>query len=187
MIDIVRGAGAGFINMAERLGYSDLITFQDGKLSWGLNKKYTLFGMDTDVRKAVEKTKPDFIFDQEIEKRADYMHQRNSGLNHIICQLAAKNDVAVAFSFVQLLDLRTRSKAMGRMAQNIKLCRKYKVRMIIASFAQEPYQMRAPKDLISLFVKIGMHPKEAKDALSEAQRIIERKKKVMVADGVEVI
>ena len=43
--------------------------------------------------------------------------------------------------------------------------KKYKVKTLIASFASDPYGMRAPNDLASFFVSLGMHPKEAKDSL----------------------
>ena len=38
--------------------------------------------------------------------------------------------------------------------------------MIIASFATNPYEMRGAKELESLGVALGMHPKEAKEALN---------------------
>ena len=39
--------------------------------------------------------------------------------------------------------------------QNIDLCRKYKVKMLIASFAKDPSGMKSPHDLISLFKVLG--------------------------------
>jgi RNase P/RNase MRP subunit p30 len=37
--------------------------------------------------------------------------------------------------------------------------------MKIASFATNPYEMRAPAELTALFTQIGMHPTEAAKAL----------------------
>ena len=42
----------------------------------------------------------------------------------------------------------------------INLRRKYKVKTVIASFAQNPYGMRSPYDVISLFANLGMRQKE---------------------------
>ena len=37
--------------------------------------------------------------------------------------------------------------------------------MIIASMATNPYEMRAPKDLETIFQQLGMHPEETRKAV----------------------
>ncbi len=85
-----------------------------------------------------------------------------------VARLAKKNDVAIGFSFNSVLNSSgmLRAQIIGRMQQNISLCRKYKNKTVIASFARNPYEMRAPGDLMAFFVAIGMHQKEAKDGLN---------------------
>lgn len=116
-------------------------------------------------REVIEKPKANLVFSLEEYGWKDYMHQRASGLNHILCRLANKNKVIVGFSLSSLLDSRSVSIILGRIMQNIKLCRKFKVKTMICSFAQNPYQMRSPHDIMSLFTILGMHEKEAKDSL----------------------
>ncbi len=121
-----------------------------------------------DDRKILENSDEVILFNLEINKKPDFMHQRASGLNHVMCKLAYRNDISIAFPFSTILTYENRKRAelIGRIMQNIKLCRKYKVKTIIASFAKKPHEMRAPKDLISFFTNIEMHAKEAKDSLS---------------------
>ena len=101
---------------------------------------------------------------EEIQKK-DYMHQRASGLNHTACELAKKNNVAIGFSYSTLLSKSSAPLLIGRMMQNISLCQKYKVKTIIGSFSSNPYEMRAPHDIISLFTLFGMNSKTARDSI----------------------
>jgi len=111
----------------------------------------------------IEKKKADVLFSLEDGKREDFMHHRASGLNHVLCTLASKNKIAVGFSFNMLLrDRKNLYKILGRMMQNIQLCRKYKVKTLIGSFAERPFEMRAAENLINLFSVLGMNKGEVK-------------------------
>lgn len=140
-------------------------------------------------RHVFEKTKVDLVFDLEQGSRADHTHQRNSGLNHILCNIAKERNILIGFNFNSVLKAKNKKKIIGRMMQNVKLCRKYKVKTVIASFAKNPFEMRSFYDLISFGVTIGMHPKQAKDSLNNAeQRILLNKKKKSkgyIAEGIE--
>jgi len=108
------------------------------------------------------------IFGLESSKIDDFIFYRNSGLDQILCKLAVKNNNIVCFSFNSILNTEKyeRAKIFGRIMQNIWLCRKYKVKTLIASFAAKPSEMRALHDLASLFQIIGIHPSEAQKAMN---------------------
>ena len=91
------------------------------------------------------------IFSFEENQRRDFIHQRASGLNHILCSLARKNNIAVGFSFTSILNAKSRHEILGRIMQNLRMCKQFKVKAIIASFAKDPYEMRSMHDLMSLF------------------------------------
>ncbi|MEK6857804.1 MAG: RNase P subunit p30 family protein [Nanoarchaeota archaeon] len=118
-------------------------------------------------RHSIEKMKPDIMFGFEESERTDTMHQRYSGLNNVLCELVFRNKVRVVFSFNSILNSSGAQRAVifGRMMQNISLCRKYKVKTLVGSFAKQTSEMRSAKDLQSLFITLGMHPKEAKEAM----------------------
>ena len=117
-------------------------------------------------REVLEKSEASVLFELESQNKRDFMHHRASGLNHILCSLANKNRKIIGFSFNSILNSKYKAQTLGRISQNIRLCRKYKVKTLIGSFAQTPFEMRSPYDLISLFVVLGMHPKDAKDSIS---------------------
>lgn len=196
MIDIVFPGKneKDFIELAEKLGYSGLVLVYDNKESIPDLKKFkTKLKLKTallasqkkvqsartksklvfvkaveDNRFAFEKSRPDLVFAVEEAQPRDFMHQRGSGLNHIMCRFAKENNVKIGFSFNSILNSSAMSRAqiIGRMQQNILLCRKFKCNTVIASFAKDPYEMRFSKDLLAFFTQIGMHQKEAKDSLN---------------------
>jgi len=125
--------------------------------SSGLKNKRTFIvaKSSTNDKEAIEKLKPDVIFSFEDHARKDFIHQRASGFNHILCKSAKDNDVIIGFSLSSILNVENKHEILGRIMQNMKLCRKFKVKMLIASFAQDPLGMRSSHDLISLFKVLG--------------------------------
>ena len=112
----------------------------------------------------IEKKKADVLFSLEDQNREDFMHHRASGLNHVLCELANKNKVIVGFSFGLLLkNKKNLYKLLGRMMQNIRLCRKFKVKTLIGSFADWPFEMRGSGGIASLFGLMGSQEKNNLD------------------------
>jgi RNase P/RNase MRP subunit p30 len=109
-------------------------------------------------RLVVEKNKGIILYNTEYQQKKDFMHHRNSGLNHILCRFAHENNITIGVSFSNLLhaDKCTKAVLIGRNMQNTRLCRKYKVPMILGSFATDVYEMRAYYDLQSLGSVFGM-------------------------------
>jgi len=211
LIDIVlpNNNESKLIVMAKKLGYDGLCmiyktpravtsdkflqfsgVLADVKTTKRFKKSDLVAVKTTDARQVVEKARPDLVYGVELHKKTDFLHQRNSGLNQIICRFASEHDVAVGFAFSGLMGAR-KDRILGRMRQNIRLCRKYKIPMVIASFAGTPFQMRAPQDLLSLFISLGMHPKEASDSLMRPHEIILRNQKKKspkyISPGVELV
>ncbi len=126
-----------------------------------------LFRSTGNDRWILEKSNADIIFEMESSQKKDFMHHRASGLNQVMCKIAQETGKTIAFSFSSLLSANPmlRAQLIGKMMQNARFCRKYKVKTIIASFAKTPYQMRAPSELAAFGASIGMHPKEAAESL----------------------
>jgi len=120
------------------------------------------------VRLFFENKKIRLIYGIEETYKKDYLHQRASGLNHTMCEIARNNNIAVGFSYSLLLnkDKLQNSILMGRMMQNISLCQKYKVKTIIASFSSRPFDLRLRHDISSLFKILGMNEKQLNDPLN---------------------
>ncbi len=136
---------------------------------------------------------PDVLLSPHFAAGKDFMKARNAGLDSVTFKIAAKNKVAIGIDFSEILRAgeKEREILLGRIMQNIKLCRKYKVRMLLASFASSVLEMRSAHDLQALAQAIGMTPKEARDSLQEAERIMkrneERKSPDYVSEGIRVV
>ena|SRR3989344_7362701 len=124
--------------------------------------------LDT-IRKLAEHTRPAIIHGVEAHSPKDHIHQRGSGINHIIARFLHTNNTAYAFALAPLIrnSPAERAAILGRIRQNIVLFQKYHVRMLIGSFARTPAELRTPGDTQSLFTILGMQPHELRDAMNE--------------------
>ncbi|RLE46380.1 hypothetical protein DRJ22_02075 [Candidatus Woesearchaeota archaeon] len=189
MIDVVfpRNNEGAFVDMACKLGFDSLVFVYDSldfrKIS---SKKVNVFyalllppekiGVarsrrvlafykgGSRAREAIERSF-DVVFSVEDDPRPDHLHFRNSGLNHVLCRIAHKNNVRLGFSFSEVLNSVNRHVLLGRIMQNIRFCRKFKVHMIVASFARSPFEMRSFFELRAFFETLGMTSKESASAL----------------------
>ena len=129
------------------------------------------------IRKLIETKKIDIVTNLEEIYPNDNLNFRSSGIDQVVCKLASKNNIAVAFNFSLILnnDSFNRAKFLGRMMQNVRLFRKYKVKMIIASFASNEFELRSKDALRSFGICIGMNPKEAKDATEYLNKLVSRR------------
>lgn len=105
----------------------------------------------------IEGQKIRLIFGFEEISKKDFLHQRASGLNHIMCDLLRRNNVTVGFSYSSLFNKKNQALLIGRMMQNIALCRKYNAKTVIGSFSEKPFDLRPRHDIDSLFSLLGMN------------------------------
>lgn len=163
-----------FLKLAKKLEIT--IAFASPKKIRGLQvhqarigKKDTLIWKAGDnLREIIEKSSVNIIFGLEELRAGDFLHHRASGLNQVLCALLRKKDKTIGFSFSSLLRASPikRAQIIGRMQQNFRLCKKYKVKTIIASFAEKPYEMRRQGDLAGLFKSLGMDPRMVKESFA---------------------
>lgn len=206
MIDIVfpKGNEKDFVETAKRLGYSGLCLAYGEKDRAGLDrasqaqeKDFAVFtGI---VCRKMPKTKAglylaeksdrpflkgnqDIIFN--IEGTRDFIHQRESGLNHILCRMMQENDVAYGIPFSSILNSDRRPALLGQIMQNIRLCQKYRVNIAVASFASDPYDMRALADMEALARVLGI--KNAKKSLKYISNLL-RMKQRQIRKGIQRI
>ncbi len=107
------------------------------------------------LRFALERTKVDMILGVEKLHHVDHTHYPRSGLDQILCKIAVAKEKTIAFSFSEILHSKERSKLMTRMMFNIKLCKKYKVKMLFTNFSTRFEEMRSAKDLQAFFRLLG--------------------------------
>jgi RNase P/RNase MRP subunit p30 len=93
------------------------------------------------------------IIDFESGKRDDFIHHRNSGLNQVFIEQAIRSEKTLLINASQLfVALQPQAIILGRMKQNNDFFKKYKPTVLVVSGAQEPLEMRAPRDLENILL-----------------------------------
>ncbi|MEM3405353.1 MAG: hypothetical protein QW117_00015 [Candidatus Pacearchaeota archaeon] len=126
-----------------------------------LNKKIIVLGKDIEFnRKILENKKVNMLILNHKQKK-DTLRQRDSSLNHILCKIAKKNNVIIAFDFSELerTDKKEKAILLSRWIQNIKLCKKYKVKFKILTNKNK-------KNIFSFLLTLSCDTKNAKEALN---------------------
>ena len=118
------------------------------------------------ARNYLENRQYDGVYDLEVHGGREFMHHRNSGLNQVLCKIACDKKKIIIFDIGSLLSSSGQKRALiiGRMQQNVRLCRKYKVTIAFASFARDEFGLRRPQEMVSIGQLIGMTYAEAKAA-----------------------
>ncbi len=111
---------------------------------------------------------PKYLLGLGESELSDKTHQRESGLNQPLLRELHKKGVTVVLSVDKLLSCsgQERARLMGRWMQNIILCRKYNVPILIASCASTPYAIRSSHDRQSTGIVLGMQPTEAAEPMT---------------------
>lgn len=155
--------GSGFVLVSGDSKKQLLKSIKDGKKK-GLMTIYLVKDEEM-LRFALEKTSVDMVFGQELINAKDSVHFVRGGLDQITCKIAASQGKIVGFSFSDILGVSggERSRLLARMMFNIKLCKKYKVRMFFGNFSLEKMSMRSGKDLEAFFRVLGGSGKEVSE------------------------
>jgi hypothetical protein len=103
----------------------------------------------------LEKTSASALVNVEFGHKPDHTHFRRSGLDQVLCRFAARGGKMLLCSMSRLLDAPDKPLILGRVAQNIVFCRKYKVVYSFVSFAHDPLEMKGMHDLKSLMRALG--------------------------------
>ena len=113
------------------------------------NKKLkTIFKADSEemLRFVLERTSIDIVYGMETIHPKDSTHFVRGGLDQVLCTIAAEKNKILAISFADILNSQDRKKFLARIKFNVKLCKKYKVQIMLCSFAESGEGMRSAKD-----------------------------------------
>lgn len=115
-------------------------------------KKYPLLVIKADQETdlwVIEHIKNVILYGFELQDRKDFMHHRNSGMNHIVAKQMKEKNIVYGFPLSIFLhaSLDEQATLLGRLQQNIAVLQKYKVEILIGAFSSEPMDMRNGKDV----------------------------------------
>lgn len=111
-------------------------------------------------RKILEYGNFDILLSIESSEKSDSLRQLESGLNHVLAKIAAKNNIAIGIDLDEILKLDKKEKAvrLSRIKQNIKICRKAKAKLKILNF-KDKYNAS------SFLISLGASTQQAKEAI----------------------
>jgi len=111
-------------------------------------------------RKILENKKVDILLSPELTEK-DKLKERGSGLNEVLCKIAAKNKTVIGIDLKEILKTKGKERAilLSRLIQNIKLCKRTATEIKIFP---EKYNK---KDLFSLLLTLGASTNQAKKAI----------------------
>jgi len=112
-------------------------------------KLIAVLGRDNSFnRRMLEKTKINYLISPELAGKKDTLKKRDSGLNHVLAKLAKQNNIEIIIDFFSVKKLEPKEKAirLGRIMQNIRICRKAKCKIKIASLALNKKEITGEKD-----------------------------------------
>lgn len=92
------------------------------------------------------------IYNNEFGKEKDGIHQRRSGINHIVLREIKKKNIELLCSITELNKLNEEEKAvvMGRIKQNIKQSKRAKVKYELVTLARTKTEMKNIVDVKAL-------------------------------------
>lgn len=111
-------------------------------------------------RKIVEMKEVNILLSPEIHERKDKLKQKDSGLNEVLCKIAAKNKIKIGIDLEEIKNQEKKEKAiiLARIMQNLILCKKAKCDIIILG----KYDKRAA---FSFLLTLGASTEQAKKAV----------------------
>ena len=130
-------------------------------------------GGDIDInRAACENPKVDILAHPEFKRK-------DSGLDHVMAAAAAKNKVAIELNFRSFLHSSGKARAylLASMQRNAMLCKKFDAPVIVASAAENAWEMRAGKELSTLAYLAGMDVENAITTVSTIPEFLVRRVK----------
>ncbi|MCF7866430.1 hypothetical protein K9L67_02480 [Candidatus Woesearchaeota archaeon] len=168
-----------FIEIAEKLDIKELIFLYNNKeadltkiqektkikiLTGKLDKKnpkQTTFCKGT--RQNIEDKNCTHIYGLETIEEKEHYHYRKSGMNQVHAKLIKEKNKTLVFDIEKILESKEPEKILGRMKQNLKLAKKYDLKIIICSMATKPENLRTTKHYQALIKTLG-YEEQAKKA-----------------------
>lgn len=116
------------------------------KIRESKGKEIVFYSSDDDLlRKVLEKEKINMIL-ISLKDRKDKVKQRDSGFNQVLAKIAKAKDIKVGINLDEVFDAgkEERTEILSRIRQNIKICRKDKVKMeFVSKRAVDKYNLNA--------------------------------------------
>jgi RNase P/RNase MRP subunit p30 len=148
-----------FLWKAKELGFSDLIFALPYQENLNLNsidaviiKTDSLKELRKQINIAKKKNKKPIIIATNDILRQTFENKQTfivmPELNHVLCNLAKKNDITIVIDFSSIRkSVKEKAIIIEKILRIVRLCRKYKTKMMVASFSKKPEEMISARDM----------------------------------------
>ncbi len=202
---------AGSVEMCRRLGWDTICSSHGGDMGCAVvsgrvrkNARKALDGgadiivadgrLEKDAREASETWEVDLIADPELNADRDPVNQWSGGLDHIMCSFMNERGIGYCVNADNILDAggRDRVRVLGRITQNIRLCKKYKVKVVFACGTRSKWNVRSPHDLMEIAKLTGLSSSDARKTVSKnpqffIDKAVKRNDPDVLLKGLEVV
>jgi len=128
-----------------------------------LGKEVIVRAQDVEFnRKILEIKEVDILLSPELHNRKDKLKERDSGLNEILCRIAAKNNIKIGIDIEEIKKAEGKERAiiLARLMQNIMLCKKTRAEIKILNCKEKD-----KREAFSLLLTLGASTEQAKKAI----------------------
>ena len=146
-----------------------------------LHKEFSIIfvqgGLNKINRFILESTSADVLVDPHTSKykiKTDFIHHFNSGINHILATFAKEKETIFMInlnSFIQ--KKKNLSKDIGRISQNIKLCRKYNIPIFLNYIVYKQSQIKTYAELSNILHLLGGSKEQSSNMFSSFEKKVE--------------
>lgn len=134
----------------------------------GSGKKIAIEGGDNVFnRRAIETLRIDYLVSPESGTKKNNLKQRDSGINHVLAKEAAKRGITIIIDMSSIAKLTSAEKVarLERLIQNVKICRKAKCNIKIASLSKNKNNIVDDRGRKSFGISLGMSSSQSSDAV----------------------
>lgn len=153
-----------------------------------------LGGLNKINRFFLEQTKIDFLQDPHNSlymNKTDYIHHFNSNINHVLCNLANEKETGFLFTLNFSKNKKYIYKEIGRINQNIKFARKFKIPTLINFIIEDEEQIKSKFELMAIMSLFDMSSIQKKESLLILENKIKenafKKSSSYIDRGIEII
>jgi len=174
-----------FIKAAEKLGTKGLLFLYEKKeknisslqtktkiklYSGTINGSSKINFVKAEQQNIVDKNSK-FLYGFEDLEKKDSFHYRRSGTNQVLCKLIKTKNKVFVLDMEKIFTSSDKETLLGRLQQNLMLIRKYKLDLIICSFATKSSNLRAEEEYKALIRSLG-YQEEARNATKTLSKFL---------------
>ena len=117
-------------------------------------------------RRVLETMKINYLISPEKILKKDNLKQRDSGINHVTAKIAQKNNISLIIDINEIKKFKPKEKSinLSRIIQNIKICRKAKSQIKIASLAKNKTELISKRDRQAFLFTLGASSEQVKNS-----------------------